>query len=109
MNLKTILFRLGLRKLRNKDIVTVKEPDDEFQRHFLVIGKQFNIKKDRYNRQESKGRVAVEYREGFEVTKEMCELLKIDKNYIDKKRFKLLRTKYVVEVWRNRWRERQEI
>lgn len=103
MNLKTILFKLGLRKLRDKDVVTVKE--DEIEKTFLVIGKQFNIKKDQYNRQESKGRVAVEYREGFEVTEEMSELLKIDKSHIDKKKFRLLRTEHIVEVWRKQWIE----
>lgn len=96
MNLKTILFKLGLRKLRNKDVVTVKE--DGIEKTFLVIGKQFNIKKDQYNRQESKGRIAVEYRKGFEVIDEACKLFYIDKSYIDKKKFGLIATKDIVSV-----------
>lgn len=100
MNLKTLLFKLKLRKVRSGDhvIVTEEKGNTEVKKIYLVIGKQFNIKKDRYNRQESKGMVAVLQTNNFIVLNTHCEDYNIDKKYIGK-HFRLIRTKDIVEVY----------
>lgn len=59
MNLKTILFKLKLRKLRDGDVVLVKKEGK--LKCFKVIGNKFDVKIDEYNKQNAKtrGRVAV--------------------------------------------------
>lgn len=98
MNLKTILFKLKLRKLRDGDFVTV-EDEKGILRFYRVIGKQFNIKIDEYNKQEAKtrGRVAVLSLEGFIITYDKCIDFNISVKFVGKK-FKLLRTNYIKEV-----------
>lgn len=96
MNLKTILFKLGLRKVRTNDYVIVKE--DNVKKFYRIIGKSFNIKKDKYNRHESKGRVAVLQLKNFLVLPSSCEDYKIDKKYIGSQ-FKLIRTKDIISIF----------
>lgn len=84
MNLKTILFKLKLRKLRCCDVVTVKDEEGKL-RLYKVIGNQFNIKIDEYNKHEAKtkGRVAVlTLYSGFKITPDNFKWFYINKSYL---------------------------
>lgn len=100
MNLKTILFKLKLRKLRCCDVVTVKDEEGKL-RLYRVIGNQFNIKIDEYNKQEAKtrGRVAVvlNFYNGIKITPDSLKDFHINKSYLGYY-FRLLRTKEVREI-----------
>lgn len=99
MNLKTILFKLKLRKLREGDFVSVKDEEGKL-RFYKVIGNQFNIKIDEYNKHEAKtkGRVAVlTLYSGFKITPDNFKWFYINKSYLGSN-FILLRTKEVMEV-----------
>jgi hypothetical protein len=99
MNLKTILFKLKLRKLRHGDVVLVKEEGK--LKGFRVIGNQFNIKIDEYNKQEAKtrGRVAVlTLYNGIKITPDRLKDFYINNSYLGYN-FRVLRTKDVTEVF----------
>lgn len=99
MNLKTILFKLKLRKLRDGDFVSVKEEGK--LRFYKVIGNQFNVKIDEYNKQEAKtrGRVAVlNFYNGIKITPDRLKDFYINNSYLGYN-FRVLRTKDVTEVF----------
>lgn len=99
MNLKTILFKLKLRKLRDGDFVTVKDEEGKL-RFYRVICNQFNVKIDEYNKQEAKtrGRVAVlNFYNGIKITPDRLKDFHINNSYLGYN-FRLLRTKEVREV-----------
>lgn len=98
MNLKTILFKLKLRKLRDGDFVTVKD-ERGILKFYRVIGNQFKIKIDEYNKHETRGRVAVlTLYNGFKITTDNFKDFYIKKSYLGYN-FRLLRTKEVIEVY----------
>ncbi|MEQ3307271.1 hypothetical protein AAA294_07220 [Fusobacterium varium] len=97
MRLKTILFKLGLRKLRDGDFIIVRD-EKGIKKFYRVIGKQFNIKKDIYNKHETKGRVAILALNGFEIHYDNYIDFHIATKYIGYK-FNLVRTYDVKEVY----------
>lgn len=100
MNLKTILFKLKLRKLKCCDVVTVKDEEGKLKL-YRVIGNQFNIKIDEYNKQEAKtrGRVAVlRFCNGVKITPDRLKEFYIDNSYLGYN-FTLIKTKDIKEVF----------
>lgn len=99
MNLKTILFKLKLRKLRYGDIVLVKEEGK--LKCFRVIGNQFDVKIDEHNKQEAKtrGRVAIlSFYNGIKIIPDRLKDFHINKSYLGYN-FRVLRTEDVTEVF----------
>lgn len=97
MRLKTILFKLGLRKLRDGDFIIVRD-ERGIHRFYRVIGHQFNIKRDEYNKHESKGRVAILALNGFEIHCDNYIDFHIATKYVGDK-FNLVRTSNIKEVY----------
>lgn len=97
MNLKTILFKLKLRKLRDGDFVTVKD-EREILKFYRVIGNQFKIKIDEYNKHETRGRVAILALNGFVIHHDNYLDFHISTKYIGDK-FNLVRTNNVRGVY----------
>ena len=99
MNLKTILFKLKLRKLRCCDAVLVKKEGK--LKYFRVIGNQFDVKIDEYNKKNAKtrGRVAVlSFCNGVKITPDRLKDFYIDNSYLGYK-FTVIETKDVKEVF----------
>lgn len=94
--IKTILFKLRLRKLKEGDFITVID-ERGILRYYRVIGEEFKIKIDEYNKHETKGRVAVLNLYGFPIRPENFQCFHIDKSYIGFK-YTLLRTSDVMKV-----------
>ena len=94
--IKTMLFKLRLRKLREGDFVTVTD-ELGVLRYYRVIGDEFKIKIDEYNKHETKGRVAVLKLYGFPIRPENFQCFHINKSYIGFK-YILLRTNDVTKV-----------
>lgn len=94
--IKTMLFKLRLRKLREGDFVTVTD-ELGVLRYYRVIGDEFKIKIDEYNKHETKGRVAVLKLYGFPIRPENFQCFHINKSYIGFK-YILLRTNDVMKV-----------
>lgn len=100
MNLKTILFKLKLRKLRCCDVVTVKDEEGKL-RLYRVIGNQFDVKIDEYNKQNAKtrGRVAVlSFYNGVKITPDRLKDFYINNSYLGYN-FTVIETKDVKEVF----------
>lgn len=95
--IKTMLFKLRLRKLREGDFVTVTD-ELGILRYYRVIGDEFKIKIDEYNKHETRGRVAVlTLYNGFKITPDNFKDFYIKKHYLGYN-FRLLRTKEVMKV-----------
>lgn len=79
--IKTMLFKLRMRELKEGDFITVKDERGIF-RYCHVIGDEFKIKIDEYNKHETRGRVAVLNLYGFPIRPENFQYFHIDKSYI---------------------------
>lgn len=94
--IKTILFKLRLRKLKEGDFITAKD-ERGILRYYRVIGDEFKIKIDEYNKHETKGRIAVLNLYGFPIRPDNFQCFHINKSYIGFK-YILLRTSDVMKV-----------